>query len=87
MEKILKEKEEKLNEKKDENDFLFDKLLDDIKNLNESKKINKSKSSRVLKTRKGKLKEKIEKTNNLTSINISNKNLENSIQFLIEQNH
>ena len=42
MEKILKEKEEKLNEKKDENDFLFDKLLDDIKNLNESKKINKS---------------------------------------------
>ena len=85
MEKILKEKEEKLNEKKDENDFLFDKLLDDIKNLNESKKINKSK--RVLKTRKGKLKEKIEKTNNLTSINISNKNLENSIQFLIEQNH
>ena len=66
--------------------FLFDKLLDDIKNLNESKKINKSKS-RVLKTRKGKLKEKIEKTNNLTSINISNKNLENSIQFLIEQNH
>ncbi len=42
-----------------------------------SKKINKSKS-RVLKTRKGKLKEKIEKTNNLTSINISNKNLENS---------
>ena len=86
MEKILKEKEEKLNEKKDENDFLNDKLLDDIKNLNESKKINKSKS-RVLKTKKGKLKEKIEKTNNLISINISNKNLENSIQFLIEQNH
>ncbi len=39
MEKILKEKEEKLNDKeeKSEND-LFDKLLDDVKNLNESKK-------------------------------------------------
>ena len=51
--KKRREVEKILNEKEDEND-LFDKLLDNIKNLNESKKINKSK--RVLKTRKGKLK-------------------------------
>ena len=79
MEKLLKEKEEekeKENAEKKNND-LFDGLMEDIKTANESKKTRSKSKSRTMKKR-GKSKEKFEKANNLTTINISNQDLETS---------